>query len=41
MLRHGIPDIRTFLENGDEVTGPDEVEVPVTMASLPWWRRVG
>ena len=36
-----LPPGRWITPDGVTVTGPSEIEVPVTLASLPWWRRVG
>ena len=36
-----VPPGRWVADDGDEITGPAEVEVTVTLTSLPWWRRVG
>jgi alpha-glucosidase (family GH31 glycosyl hydrolase) len=36
-----LPPGRWIAADGVTVSGPTEVEVAVTLASLPWWRRVG
>ena len=36
-----VPPGRWVDADGGDVTGPAEIEVPVTLTSLPWWRRVG
>lgn len=36
-----LPPGRWMAADGAGVTGPSEIELPVTLASLPWWRRVG
>jgi alpha-glucosidase (family GH31 glycosyl hydrolase) len=41
MRRVLLPPGRWMAADGAGVTGPSEIEVPVTLVSLPWWRRVG
>ncbi|HEY5979183.1 MAG TPA: glycoside hydrolase family 31 protein [Microlunatus sp.] len=36
-----LPPGRWIAADGVSDTGPSEIEVPVTLTSLPWWRRVG
>ena len=36
-----LPPGRWVAADGVTVTGPTEFEIAVTLASLPWWRRVG
>ena len=36
-----LPPGRWIAADGVTVTGPTEIEIAVTLASLPWWRRVG
>ena len=35
-----LPPGRWVGDDGVSVEGPNQIEVPVTLASLPWWRRL-